>query len=322
MTRASDVAELTVGVDVGGTKILAVLLDGDAAVVAETRRPTPPRDGRAVIDAIADAVHDLKAPPGTPVGAGLPGLVDGSGVLRIGPNLPGVVDLDLGRTLATRIGDAPVIVDNDGTCAAIGEWVAGAAIGATDAVIITLGTGIGSGIISNGAVVHGANGFAGEVGHFVVDRSGPVCPCGKRGCWERYASGSGLAALGAAAAAAGGAPGVLALAGGDAAAVRGEHVTDAAAAGDPGAATVLDEFGWWIALGLGNLAETLDPRLFVLGGGLAESGALLIDRVRGSFAEHLAGARYRPPVAIEIAALGERSGAIGAAVLARPPRTF
>ena len=210
-----------------------------------------------------------------------------------------------------------MVVDNDATCAVIGEWVYGAAAGATDAVVVTLGTGIGGGLVVNNRVARGALGFAGEVGHMVVDPSGPACPCGKRGCWERFASGSGLGRLAREAAHAGRLDEVLRRAGGDPEAVRAEDVTAAAATGDPGAQAVLEELGWWLALGLANLANILDPAVFVLGGGLVDALDLVIDPVRAAFDDLVEGRLGRPEVMICLAGLGERSGAVGAGVLAR-----
>jgi glucokinase len=169
--------------------------------------------------------------------------------------------------------------------------------------------------VAGGTLMRGANGFAGEIGHMVVDPAGPDCPCGQRGCWERYASGGGLGRLAQHAVARGQATQVLALAGGDPTLVRGEHVTAAAAGGDAEARAVLAELGWWVALGLVNLANAFDPQAFVLGGGLVEAGDLLLAPVRASFDGLLAGAAYRPPVAIVPATLGEHAGAIGAACL-------
>jgi glucokinase len=186
-------------------------------------------------------------------------------------------------------------------------------------LLVTLGTGIGGGLISGGRLILGANGFAGEVGHMTIDHDGRPCPCGQRGCWERYASGSSLGRLGEEAATSGAAPRLRELAGGDPAAVRGEHVGAAAAGGDAGALAVLAQFGEWVALGLVNLAALLDPQRVVVGGGLVELGDLLFDPVRASFARLLAGGRHRPPVEIVPAGLGEAAGAIGAALLARPP---
>ena len=303
----------TVGVDLGGTKCLAVALE-DGTVVDECRVPTPVGE-TALLDSLADVATSVGAGPDVlGVGVGVPGLVDRGGVLRFAPNLPGVVDLDIKAELELRLG-GQVRVDNDATCAAWGERQAGAAQGYDDVILVTLGTGIGGGIVAGGALLRGANGFAGEIGHMVVDPDGPDCPCGQRGCWERFASGSGLGRLAQQAAAEGRAAQVLALAGGDPARVRGEHVTAAAAEGDLEAHAVLAQLGWWVALGLANLANVFDPQAFVLGGGLVEAGELLLDPVRAAFGQLLTGASHRPAVAIVPATLGEHAGAIGAACL-------
>ena len=181
----------------------------------------------------------------------------------------------------------------------------------------TIGTGIGGGLIADGLLQRGRHGFAGEIGHMVVDPSGPRCPCGQSGCWERYASGSGLGWMGREAAQAGVATRVVDLAGGDPEDVRGEHVTVAAAEGDRQAEAVMGRFAWWLALGLANLANILDPELIVLGGGIVESGSVLLGPARDAFDRLLEGARHRPPVPIVAASLGERAGAVGAALRAR-----
>jgi glucokinase len=325
---------VTVGIDVGGTKILGLVVDGAGAVLAEAKVPTPrllpPEStagagGDAVVEAIAVVAERLLATVAgrldvdivAAAGVGVPGLVDETGTLRFAPNLPGGEGLDVGRRLSQRLSGLRVVVDNDATCAVIGEWVYGAATGATDAVVVTLGTGIGGGLVVNDAVVRGALGFAGEIGHMVVDPSGPACPCGKRGCWERFASGTGLGRLAREAAHAGRLDEVLRGAGGDPEAVRAEDVTAAAAGGDPGARTVLEELAWWLALGLANLANILDPAVFVLGGGLVDALDLVIDPVRRAFDDLVEGRAGRPEVMIHLAALGERAGAVGAGVLAR-----
>ncbi len=303
----------TVGVDLGGTKCLAVAVEG-GRVIGERRVHTP-AGGTAVLDALAAVASDVAGGAEIAgVGVGVPGLVDRGGALRFAPNLPGVVDLPIKAELEARLG-LPVRVDNDATCATWGERQAGAAQGYDDVVLVALGTGIGGGIVAGGHLLRGANGFAGEVGHMVLDPAGPPCPCGQRGCWERYASGGGLGRLGQAAAAEGRAARVLALAGGDPAAVRGEHITAAAAEGDAEAQAVLAELGRWVALGLVNLANAFDPQAFVLGGGLVEVGDLLLAPVRAAFATLLASGAHRPPIAIVPASLGEHAGAIGAACL-------
>lgn len=298
----------TVGVDIGGTKVLAVAAGGERFV----RRSTP-RGGEACVDAVCDVVAELGGAKA--VGVGVAGLVDRDGVLRVGPNLPGVVGFPFRAALAERL-DVPVVVDNDATTATWAEHQVGAARGADDVVLVTLGTGIGGGQVCGGVLQRGTNGFAGEPGHMVVDPSGPACPCGRRGCWERFASGSGLGRLGRDAAAAGTAARVVALAGGDPEAVRGEHVTMAAAEGDAGARAILADFGWWVALGIANLVNVLDPEVVVVGGGLAEAGELLLEPVRRHFDDLVLASPHRPPVRIVAAALGERAGAVGAALLA------
>jgi glucokinase len=248
------------------------------------------------------------------VGVGIAGLVDRKGVLRVSPNLPGRHNVDVGVELDRRLG-LPVRVDNDATCAAWAEYLAGAARGADDAVLVTLGTGIGAGLIADGELVRGAHGFGGEAGHMVVDPAGPRCPCGRRGCWERFASGSGLGWLGRQAAEWGRFRRAVDLAGGDPDNLRGEHVTQAAQEGDEEALEVLREFAMWVALGIGNLVTLLDCSLIVVGGGLVEAGELLLDPVRAAYATQVMAPEERDDVRIVVAELGERAGAIGAALL-------
>ena len=252
------------------------------------------------------------------VGVGVPGLVDNSGVLRVAPNLADVRDLDVRSALAERL-ELPVVVENDATAACWAEREVGAGRGAEDCLLVTLGTGIGGAVVANGRLARGAHGYAGEFGHMIVDPHGPPCPCGQRGCWERFASGSGLGWLARDAVSRGEAEGVLALAGGDAASVRGEHVTAAAAVGDPEAEAIMATFARWIGLGLANLANAFDPSVVVLGGGLIESGDVLLAPVRVALEELSLGARARPRLQVVAAELGERAGSIGAALLAREP---
>ncbi|CAN5850412.1 ROK family glucokinase [soil metagenome] len=314
---------LVAGFDLGGTKLLGLVVDpqGGAPLVVD-KVPTPAgADGvLAGIVALADdllAAVSARVPGASLAAAGLgaPGLVDRSGTLRYGPNIAGVIGVAFADLLAERLG-LPVAVDNDATCAAWAEHERGAARGMNHSVTVTLGTGIGAGITVKGEVLRGAHGFAGEPGHMVVDPNGPLCPCGRRGCWERYASGSGLGRLAREAAEAGEGERMLALAGGDVAAVRGEHVTAAAAAGDAQALVVIERFAWWVALGVANLVNVLDSEVVVIGGGLAEAGDLLLEPIRRAYAELVMGADHRDRVPIVPAELGERAGAWGAALLA------
>lgn len=309
-----------VGVDVGGTKCLGVAMQGDddepPQVVSTVQTPTPAA-GAELLTAIESLVGEMVASVGEQpeqVGVGLPGLVDRDGVLRFAPNLPGVVDLAVAGPLTERLGVA-VVCDNDATCAAWGERHLGAARGHDDVVLVTLGTGIGGGVISGGRLVSGAHGFAGEVGHMVVERDGPPCPCGRRGCWERYASGSGLGRMGRDAARAGSLPAVVDRVGGDPEAVQGEHVTSAAVAGDVGAIAVLAEVAGWLAVGVANLVAVLDPTVVVVGGGLVEAGELLLGPAEEELGSLLVGAGHRPAVQLAAAELGPQAGAIGAGLL-------
>ncbi|MGQ0521189.1 MAG: ROK family protein [Actinomycetota bacterium] len=301
-----------VGIDLGGTKCLGVSVGPDGTVLAEHRVATP-RGGPAVLEALAGVAAALG--PAAALGVGVPGLVSLAGVLRVAPNLPGVEDLDVRAALQERFASTVVRVDNDATCAGWAESRTGAARDCAHALLVTLGTGIGGGVVVDGHVLRGANGFAGEIGHMVVDPDGPPCPCGQRGCWERFASGGGLGRLGRESAAARPLGRLAGLAGGDPEAVRGEHVTAAAAEGDGEALAVMERFAWWVALGLVNLANVFDPEVVVLGGGLVEAGDVLLDPVRARFADLALGGGKRD-VRIEAAVLGEHAGAIGAALLA------
>jgi glucokinase len=316
---------LVAGLDLGGTKLLGIVLDPadpKGEPLAEERVATPHDGVDVLVKTLGDMAQQLderaKAELGdglSAVGLGAPGLVDRAGVLRFGANLPGVVDFDFGGSLR-RVTGLPVAVDNDATCAAWGEHERGASAGHDHSLLVTLGTGIGAGITVKGKVLRGAYGFAGEPGHMVVNPNGPPCPCGRRGCWERYGSGSGLGRLGREAAVGGQIPRAVELAGGDPEDVKGEHITQAAAEGDTGSLAVLDDFAWWVAVGIANLVNVLDSEIVVIGGGLIEAGHLIIDPTRDAYRSLVYGGSQRPEVPIRKAVLGERAGAIGAALLA------
>jgi glucokinase len=309
-----------IGVDVGGTKVLGVRLGADGTVEAEARLPTPAAAPEVPL-AIREVVGELTDPKASPasVGVGVPALVDRDGVWRFSAHLPGLVGLRLVDELHRSWPEAALWSGNDATAAGWAEHAVGAARGFSEVLMVTLGTGIGGGLVSGGRIREGAHRFAGELGHMVVDPHGPPCPCGQQGCWERYASGSGLGRLGREAGEAGQVPRVVALAGGDPEAVRGEHVTQAAAEGDPGAVALVGRFAWWLALGLASLANILDPGVIVLGGGLIEAGEVLLGPVRRAFSELVEAGEQRRDVAILAAGLGSRAGAVGAGLLAISP---
>ena len=323
------VGGVTYGIDIGGTKVLGVALGTGEAIVAETRVPTPTGTreivGSHVADAVAEVAAELDRTLGrdaattdlAPVGVGAPGMVDRHGRLCFAPNLPQAHGVDWTELIGPRLPGRRVLIENDANLAVLAEQRLGAARAYRHVVMVTLGTGIGGGIVIDGRVEVGSAGFAGEIGHMVVDPAGPPCPCGRRGCWERYASGAGLGLLAREAALAGRLDGVVRRAGGDPENVRGEDVSAAAAAGDPAACQVIGEVGRWVGFGLANLAAALDPECFVLGGGLVRAGDLLFDAARASFGELVEGGDRRPLAAVVPAAFGERAGAVGAALAAR-----
>jgi glucokinase len=302
----------SVGIDIGGTKLLAVRVDPDGSVVPDTVQASPTSGPELIQEVLAAAERLCAGRPGS-LGVGVPGLVDPSDIVRFAPNLQGVTGTSLGDRLREALPGAPVWIGNDATAACWAEHQVGAGAGHAEMIMVTLGTGVGGGIVSRGELLEGSNRYAGEFGHMVVDPNGPKCPCGKRGCWERFASGAGLGFLGREMAVAGEAPRVAELAG-DPDAVRGEHVTTAAREGDGPATEIMARFAWWVALGLANLTNALDPEVIVLGGGLAAAGDVLLEPTRRAFVELVEAPELRQMVRIVPAALGFRAGAIGAAL--------
>jgi glucokinase len=304
------VSRRRVGVDVGGTKCLAVALDDDGDVVGEARVETP-NDPDELISSILEVAHAVGAQDG--IGVGVPGLVTREGVLIAAPNVTSVRMLPLRDRLRAASG-WDVRIDNDNTVACLAEWKRGAGRGFDDVLLVGLGTGIGGGQVVGGALQRGVNGFAGEFGHMIVSAGGVECPCGQRGCWERYASGSGLAHHAQTAAIDGHLAAVLAEAG-DVAAIRGEHITGAALAGDRDALDVVDTFGWWVAVGLVSLANIFDPAAVVLSGGLSAHPDLFLPPILRSFEAQLFASGARPRPQVVFAELGPLAGAVGAALL-------
>jgi glucokinase len=309
---------LAIGVDVGGTKVEALLVEvGDEAhVVDQARVETPALDAQAILVAMVGTVTTLRRQgrPVAAVGVGAAGMVGVDGMVLFAPNVAWA-DYPLGRLLGERV-DLPVVVDNDANAAAWGEYRFGAGRGATGLLMVTVGTGIGGGIVIDGELFRGANGLAAEIGHVIVDPAGPRCGCGNVGCWEQVASGRALERLGRVAAGRHPDSLMVALAGGDPAAVHGTTVTAAAREGDPAALEVMAEVGRRLGEGIAGLVNVLDPELVVVGGGALEAGDLLLAPAREAFARTLEAAGHRPAVPLLPAALGNAAGAVGAADLA------
>ncbi|HUY86190.1 MAG TPA: ROK family protein [Acidimicrobiales bacterium] len=308
-----------IGIDFGGTNTQVVVIDADGNVISDQVKKTP-HSGPAIADIVAEIVIE-SAGAGLPLGIGAPVLMSPDGMIVGAPNLSATIGTNFRKSIEARLSElerppVSLVIDNDATCAAVGELYLGCAQGVGHAAVVTLGTGIGGGLIVDGKVMRGANGFAGEIGHMIVDPSGPPCPCGRNGCWERYASGTGLARLARDAAHAGKAQRVVEIAGGDPESVRGEHVSLACVEGDAEAKQIMSSFGWWVALGLVNLTVIMDLELCVLGGGPITSGDVLLGPVTQHFDELMPYSNSRPQVQLALAAQGVRAGAIGAAWLA------
>ena len=254
------------------------------------------------------------------VGLAVAGLADRSGVVRYSPNLPEILEFPLTQTLtaelATRFShECAVSLDNDANAGTWAEAHLGAGRDCENFVFVTLGTGIGTGFVVNRRLVQGANGFAGETGHMVVDASGPAHITGVKGPWEYFASGIALRRMGRAAAAAGNFDAGIELAG-SAETVTSHHVHDAVSVGDPQALQILDEYSDQVALGISNLVMIFDPQRIIIGGGVADIGEPLRSRVEGHLAKTILGASYRPMPDVVLAELGSQSSAIGAALMA------
>jgi glucokinase len=305
----------TVGLDIGGTKVLGVLLDAQGTVLKEQRRLSPHAGVDALV-ATSAAIVDELAERDSPVGVGAAGLVTQDGEVLYSPNLPTVRHARLREALA-RSTHHRLVVDNDANMATRGEVAYGAARGLRQALLVTLGTGIGGGMLLNGELYRGAHGFGAEIGHITIQIGGPMCACGERGHWEAIASGSALGRMARELVEQGQGARILAAAGGAVDQVSGVHVEEAARAGDAEAIRLLAAYADNVALGLASLANILDPEVIVIAGGLVELGPLLFDPLDESFVRHVEGGADRPKIPIVPAELGERAGAVGAAVLAR-----
>ncbi|MFJ2862168.1 ROK family glucokinase [Kitasatospora sp. NPDC087314] len=311
----------TIGVDIGGTKVVAGVVDGEGKVLEKLRTDTPHKSNSAKVveDVIVELVleladrHDVHA-----VGIGAAGWVDADrSTVLFAPHLNWRGE-PLKQALSERL-RFPVIVENDANAAAWAEWRFGAGRGEDHMVMLTLGTGIGGAVVRDGYVDRGKYGLAGEFGHMQVLPGGHRCPCGNRGCWEQYSSGNALV-RDARELVAEESPVVqplLARAGGTVEGITGPLVTEAARDGDPTATELLYEVGTWLGVGIANLAAALDPGRFVIGGGVSEAGDLLLGPARDTFRRTLTGRGFRPEATIVHAALGNEAGLVGAADLAR-----
>jgi glucokinase len=310
---------LAIGVDIGGTKVAAGVVDQDGRILARLRRDTPAHDPGKTEDVIADCIRELAAEHEVDAaGLGAAGFVDAArSTVLFAPNLAWRNE-PLRAAIEQRTG-LPVVVENDANAAAWGETRFGAGHGQPFTVTLTVGTGLGGGVVLGGELIRGAFGAAAEVGHINVVSDGRPCGCGNLGCWEQYASGRALVteARERAARSPGSASLLLELANGQADAITGPMVTMGAAAGDPVALQSFRAVGLWLGHGMADLAAILDPRVFIIGGGVSEAGELLVGPAREAFQGRLTARGHRPVAAVRMAQLGQDAGLIGAADLAR-----
>ncbi|HEX6967304.1 MAG TPA: ROK family glucokinase [Micromonosporaceae bacterium] len=311
---------LTIGVDIGGTKVAAGVVDEDGTVLATVRRRSPAGDPAEMRAAVVAAIGELTgAYPVTAVGIGAAGWIDPArSKVLFAPNIAWR-DEPLGEYVSDATG-LPVIVENDANAAAWAEFRFGAGRDADDSmVMITVGTGIGGGIILAGELLRGAHGTAAEFGHVLAVGGGHRCGCGREGCIEQYASGRALIrfAVEGARRAPEQAVTLLRQAGGEVSAITGQMVTAAAFAGDPVAVEAFAEAGHWLGTSLADLTQIFDPQVLVLGGGVVEAGEVLLGPVRRAYLEALARRTRLPVATVRPAMLGNAAGVVGAADLAR-----
>ncbi len=311
---------LSIGVDVGGTKIAAGVVDDDGKVLQTIRKDSPAKERKAIISTIVEAVSQLRAahPQAATVGIGAAGFIDADrNTIAYGTNLDWT-GLRLGDVVAEQVG-LPTVVENDANAFGWAEARFGTARGRSNALIVAIGTGLGGALVVNGQLVRGAAGFGGEIGHINVVPDGRPCGCGQNGCLERYASGTALGVNGweLARFRPTYASRIIELSGGDPDHISGKAVTAAAREGDPAALECYAQLTRWLGLGLADLCAVLDPEIIVIAGCLAEAGDILLDPARAAFSRYLTAGLHRPEIPVALAQGGQEAGLVGAADLAR-----
>lgn len=313
---------VTVGIDLGGSKILAAAVDRRGKMLSSDETATPATKGcEAIIQSILDSAHRALGQSAVDpsrvcaVGIGAAGISNPeTGILFSSPNLPGWHDVPLRDIVQERLAKKTFLL-NDANAAALGEFYFGAARGAVNFIYITLSTGIGGGIVINGKVYSGSVGTAGEIGHMTIDDNGPVCRCGSKGCWETLASGTALAREAKQRIKEGARTSILDYAGGDMAKVTAQVIHRAAKQGDSLAEELIARASYYIGVGLANLINLFNPELIVIGGGLSNIGDMLLEpafKVAGERAYKYAFQAVR----FASAELGRNSGVLGAAAFA------
>ncbi|MEI7655715.1 MAG: ROK family protein [Actinobacteria bacterium] len=312
--------QLAIGVDVGGTKIAAGLVDAQGVIVTRVREDIADKSPASVVAAIAEAVRKIRSHADADihhVGVGLPAFLDTPrDIAVVVPNL-GWRDVPARALLSDALG-CDVALENDANVAAWGEYRFGAGRGVNDLVAVTVGTGVGGGIIIGGRLFVGAQGMAAEIGHMTLVPGGLPCPCGKTGCWEQYASGNALVRIGRelASVVSADATALKDLGDGTVTGITGTHITAAAASGNELALRAFADLADNIAAGLADLVAILDPGAFVIGGGVSEAGDLLMKPLQEAYERRVLVDLQRA-IPLKVAVLRNDAGLIGAADLAR-----
>jgi glucokinase len=311
---------LTIGIDVGGTKVLGGVVDESGNILEKARRDTPRQGGKELTKTIAEVALELmRNHKVSAVGVSAAGFVSSDRKTMLAtPNIAGWNGVNLDAELTELIG-IDVVIENDGNAAAWGEAVFGAGRGEAHMLLLTIGTGIGAGIVVNGQLHRGAFGVAAEIGHMRVVPEGHLCGCGARGCFEQYASGSGLMrhVREAIAATPDIARNLLALGDGTIEGLKGHHVTEAARAGDVVALAAFNTTAQWLGAGIASLSAILDPGIIVIGGGVIDAGDILLAPTRANMERKMPFAGKHPYPKLVAATLGNDAGLVGVADLAR-----
>lgn len=312
---------IRIGIDVGGTGLKAGAVDERGIILSKVSCPTrAERPYQAVIQDMAGLARAAARQAGCDwqhvgsVGVGIPGVENAqTGIVPFCTNL-GWHEVPLRGVLSHMLEGKGVRVGNDATVAALAEQVVGASVGTKNSVLVTLGTGVGGGVILNGQPFMGSHGVATEVGHFIVRMDGIPCTCGNKGCWERYASATALIREGRELAQREPQGMIARQVQGDMEQVTAKLVIDCAKAGDPGAQELFRQYAYWVAVGLANLINAYDPEVILLGGGVSAAGQFLLDAVRERLPQ-LVFFKTMPYARVELAKLGNDAGIIGAAML-------
>jgi glucokinase len=314
------VENLSIGVDIGGTKVLGGVVDQTGNILTTHREDTPKAGGAELTEVIIGVIQELLAQyPAKSVGISAAGFVSSDRQTMLAtPNIAGWNGVNLKVEISREI-DLPVVIENDANAAAWGEAVYGAGRGESELMMVTVGTGIGGGLVNNGALYRGAFGVAAEFGHMRVVPNGHLCGCGKLGCFEQYASGSALHRhlLEAIEKDPAGGAALLARGDGTIAGIKGHHITDAAREGDPIAVGAFNTTGDWLGAGIASLCVIVDPACVVIGGGVIDAGDLLMVPTRAAIEKYMPFIGKHPAPKVLVAELGNDAGLVGVADLAR-----